>query len=65
MVMEKVNDWKTNVCYALQRQWDIERTFDLQALLGSPYHIQPIFFVDSSGDSALPGPGALSKFLGS
>ena len=37
--------------------------FGLQALLSDPCRTQPVFFVDISGDGALPGSGPLSKFF--
>lgn len=46
----------------MQRQWDTEKTLVSNPCPVAPTKPSPIFCVDISGDSALPGPGPLSKW---
>ena len=60
---EKANVYKTNVCQARQRQWDTERSFYKQTLLGSSLSARLVHTIVIYGDSSLPGTGLLSTFF--
>ena len=61
--MKKANAYKTNFCQARQRQWDTERSFYKQTLLGPSLSTRLVHTIVIHADSSLPGTGLLSTFF--
>lgn len=63
-IWKRVNVWKTNIGWAVQKQWDMERSFIKQVLLDSSLStISSSYFTVGIYSGTAPSIGLLSKFF--